>query len=211
VKTLHLSDSCTIIHGDCREALPTLTGIDAVVTDPPYGLGDLWNGGAGGTKSSWRIPAAEAKRWDMQTVKGVELLVAYPEVVIWGGNYYDLPPSRCWLIWDKKQPDSWTTGQAELAWTNLNRTTRVFRMAQCEAYGRMDKRHPAQKPIELMAWCIKWISGALVLDPFMGSGTTGIACLRTGRRFIGIEIDEHYFEIARERLQNEINQGQLEL
>jgi len=75
----------------------------------------------------------------------------------------------------------------------------------------MDKRHPAQKPIELMAWCIKWISGALVLDPFMGSGTTGIACLRTGRRFIGIEIDEHYFEIARERLQNEINQGQLEL
>ena len=198
-----------VYHGDCLAILPSLGPVDAVVTDPPYGLGDRWNGGAGGEKSSWRIPSRETKSWDMQTSKGVEELLRFGECIIWGGNYYNLPPTRCWLLWDKKQNDAWTTAQAEMAWTNLDRTVRTFRMAQGEAYGRMDKQHPAQKPYALMEWCLRWIMGQTILDPFMGSGTTGVACIRTGRRFIGIEISEDYCKIAVERMERELRQPML--
>ena len=168
---------CTLYRGDCLEILPTLGKVDAVVTDPPYGLGDKWNGGAGGNKSSWRFPPSEAKSWDMATVSGVERLSKFSQCIIWGGNYYNLPVSRCWLVWDKKQPDTWTTGQCELAWTNLDRPVRAFRMAQCELANEGVKYHPTQKPTALMQWCLKWISSETILDPFMGSGTTGVACV----------------------------------
>lgn len=184
--------------------LPHLGVFDAVVTDPPYGLGDKWNGGAGGEKSSWKIPQGQAKQWDMQPSEHLpEVLKHGRQAIIWGGNYYDLPPSRCWLIWDKKQPDTWTTGQAEMAWTNLDRTTRVFRMAQCEAHmpSQMEKKfHPAQKPLGLMKWCLKWIDAETVLDPFMGSGTTLLACKLAGIRAVGIELNEEYCEKAANRL-----------
>lgn len=201
--------TCTLYHADCMDLLPIEA--DAVVTDPPYGLGELWNGGAGGEKSSWRIPPEEAKRWDGDTVLGLpDLISAYREAIVWGGNYYNLPPSRCWLIWDKKQSDTWTTGQAELAWTNLDKPTRMFRMAQCEAHMQKQmigsKVHPAQKPIDLMRWCLKWVASQVIFDPFMGSGTTGIACIRSGRNFIGVEKDAKYFEIAVERIRRELSQ-----
>ena len=187
--------------GDCREILPTLGRVDAVVTDPPYGLGDKWNGGGGGKKSSWRFNSSEVKSWDGATVAGVtELSGKYKQIIIWGGNYYNLPISRCWLIWDKMQPDTWTTGQCEMAWTNLDRPIRAFRMAQCEQANEGRKDHPTQKPLALMAWCLKWVDG-IVLDPFMGSGTTGVACARLGRKFIGIEIHEPYFDIACRRIE----------
>ena len=191
----------TIYHGDCRDVLPGLA-FDAVLTDPPYGLGDLWNGGGGSAGSSWRFDPAEAKSWDAASVDGLVQLVssAAPEVVIWGGNYYPLPPSRGWLVWDKKQNDSFTTGQAELAWTNLNRTTRVFRFAQCELATEGPKLHPTQKPLALMRWCLKWLSGSVIVDPFAGSGTTLRAAMDIGLSAIGIEIEERYCEIAASRL-----------
>ena len=197
----------TLYCGDCLEVLPTLEAgsVDAVVTDPPYGLGDKWNGGAGGAKSSWRIPASEAKSWDMKTASGVEDLASFGECIVWGGNYYKMPPSRCWLVWDKKQPDNWTTGQCELAWTNLDRPVRAFRMAQCELANEGPKSHPTQKPLALMQWCLKWIESDAILDPFMGSGTTGVACVRLGRRFIGIELEPKYFAIAKRRIIDELN------
>ena len=196
----------TLYCGDCLEILPTLSpgSVDAVVTDPPYGLGDKWNGGAGGAKSSWRIPASEAKAWDMQTASGVEDLASFKECIVWGGNYYKMPPSRCWLVWDKKQPDTWTTGQCELAWTNFDRPVRAFRMATCEFHGIEQKKHPTQKPIALMQWCLKWVSSNEILDPFMGSGTTGVAAVRLGRKFIGIELEPKYFAIAKRRIQDEL-------
>lgn len=194
-------DGITIYHGDCREILPSLSA-EVVLTDPPYGLGDKWVGGGGEfTKTSWRFDPGEARVWD-QIVDGVEHLAAWPgAVVIWGGNNYALPASRCWFVWDKKQNDQWTTAQAELAWTNLDRPTRVFRLSQVEAHTGMNKQHPTQKPIELMRWCLSMIrhEGA-VLDPFMGSGTTLIAAKEDGRRAIGIEIEEKYCEIAVQRL-----------
>lgn len=196
--------------GDCMEILPTLEKVDAVITDPPYGLGDLWQGGGGSKRSSWKFDPNEVMGWDGETAMGVLELVDYAsEVIIWGGNYYALPPSRCWLLWDKKQNDQWTTGQAEMAWTNLARPVRVFRFAQCEQASEGEKFHPTQKPLALMAWCTKWISGRSVVDPFMGSGTTGVACAMSGRSFIGIEREPKYFEIACRRIEDAQRQEQM--
>jgi DNA modification methylase len=199
----------TLYLGDCRDLLPTLGKVDAVVTDPPYGLGDKWAGGGGGKRSSWKFDPSEAMAWDGDTAEGVvELSDAAPQVIIWGGNYYPMPPSRCWLVWDKKQNDKWTTGQAELAWTNLNRPVRVFRLAQCEQANEGPKHHPTQKPLSLMHWCLKWVDGT-ILDPFMGSGTTGVACANLGRRFIGIEREPAYFDIAVRRIAKAYEQPRL--
>lgn len=200
----------TLYLGDCREILPTLERVDAVVTDPPYGLGDKWQGGGGGKKSSWTFNPAEAMSWDGSTVEGVENLPKLSDqTIIWGGNYYALPPSRCWFVWDKKQNDQWTTGQAELAWTNIDRPVRVFRLAQCEQANEGPKFHPTQKPLSLMQWCIGWTTGETIFDPFMGSGTTGVACMKLGRKFIGIEIEPKYFDIACKRIEEAWKQPRL--
>lgn len=193
----------TLYLGDCREILPTLPKVDAVITDPPYGLGDKWKGGGGGAKSSWKFEQSEAMAWDMEVSDAVnDLPCLANEVVIWGGNYYSLPPMRCWFVWDKKQPDTWTTGQCELAWTNINKPVRAFRMAQCELANEGEKYHPTQKPLALMQWCLKWIEGQKILDPFMGSGTTGVAAVQMGRSFIGIEREPKYFDIACRRIED---------
>ena len=192
--------------GDCMDILPSLAGIEAIITDPPYGLGEKWSGGGGGKKTSWAFNPDEAKGWDGSTVDGVNRLPEFArDVIIWGGNYYPLPPQRCWLIWDKKQNDQWTTGQAEMAWTNLDRPIRVFRFAQCEQANEGPKFHPTQKPLALMKWCIKWTDAAIIADPFMGSGTTGVAAVKTGHKFIGIEAETKYFDFACRRVQGAIN------
>jgi len=196
----------TIYHGDCREILPTLGPVDLVLTDPPYGLGDKWQGGGGTAKTSWKFDPKEARAWDGSTVDAVNGLPEMAiECIVWGGNYYALPTSRCWLVWDKKQNDKWTTGQAELAWTNLDRPVRVLRMAQCEQANEGPKNHPTQKPHKLMMWCLKWSqTDGMILDPFMGSGTTLRAAKDLGRKAIGIEIEEKYCEIAAKRMAQEV-------
>ena len=139
-------DGIALYLADCREVLPHVHA-DAVVTDPPYGLGEKWNGGGGGAKSSWNFRPEEAKRWDGSTANGVESLADLArEVIIWGGNYYRLPPSRCWLLWDKKQPDTWTTGQAEMAWTNLDRPVRTFRMCHFRHLDNRSSGNGMDKP-----------------------------------------------------------------
>jgi site-specific DNA-methyltransferase (adenine-specific)/modification methylase len=200
----------TLYLGDCREIAPTLDRPSAIVTDPPYGLGDKWNGGGGSKRSSWSFNPAEAKAWDGRPCDGVlPLLQLADHVVIWGGNYYPLPPSRCWLVWDKKQNDQWTTGQAELAWTNIDKPVRVFRFAQCEQANEGRKDHPTQKPLALMMWCLKWVGEGTILDPYMGSGTTGVACIKQRRPFVGIEVDPRYFDIACRRIEEAQRQGDM--
>jgi DNA modification methylase len=181
-----------LCRGDCLEILPQLPSgsVDAVVTDPPYGIGLAGNPIRQKFKrQAWDDAPAADEAIQMCLAKATQ-------VVIWGGNYFRLPPSKGWFIWDKKQPEKFTLAMAEMAWTNMNRPAKMFRKHPAS----YEKFHPTQKPVDLMEWCISYIAGETILDPFMGSGTTGVACVKTSRKFIGIEIDEGYFNIARDRI-----------
>lgn len=193
----------TLWLGDCSEILPLIGKVDAVITDPPYGLAEKLQGGTWGKAYEGKYKDWDAAPW---TPKGDFLSMA-DHYIIWGGNYFELPPSRCWLIWDK--PDKGLTmADAELAWTNMDRNVRSFSISR-NPDGRRD--HPTQKPLALMVWCIEQVKPApqLILDPFMGSGTTGVAAIQLGRKFIGIERDERYFDIACKRIEQAVAQGQL--
>jgi site-specific DNA-methyltransferase (adenine-specific) len=194
---------CVLYHGDCLEVLPTLGAVDAVVTDPPYGIGDRMQGGTWGAALKY----ADFRRWDQSpTAELIETIQrAAPEVIIWGGNYFDLPPSRCWLAWDKINAVQ-TMADLELAWTNLDRPAKRLRLP----VGRHEWGHPTEKPLALMEWCLGFLPDAqTILDPFMGSGTTGVACVRTGRNFIGIEKEREYFDIAVKRIGDEYDKAAL--
>ncbi len=194
----NLAEGVRLICGDCREILPTLGKVDAVVTDPPYGIAHLWKGGARHGWGKARDEGVLRNEWDVSPLSGELLnliLASAKEHVIWGGNYFDLPPSRCWYVWNKPER-GFTLAEAELAWTNKDSIVRVFDAPRSEP-GRV---HPTQKPVALMSWCIEKVKGT-VLDPFMGSGTTGVACAKLGRKFIGIEIEPKYFDIACRRIQ----------
>lgn len=190
--------------GDCREILPTLGKVDAVVTDPPYGIAAKWKGGV---KHGWGKARAEAplrNDWDNapppQEVIDL-LLMTGGEQIIWGGNYFDLPPSRGWLVWNKPERN-FTLAEAELAWTNRDTVIRVFDGNRSDP----DREHPTQKPLALMSWCVERLKAETILDPFMGSGTTGVAAVKLGRRFIGIEIEPKYFDIACRRIEEATKQ-----
>jgi DNA modification methylase len=195
-----------VIHGDCLEVMRGMPDgcVDLVLTDPPYGLGNKWTGG----KSEWPLHHGQMG-WDASTPSGIPGIIRLGRhAIIWGGHLYPLPISRSWFIWDKKQNDKFTSGQAELAWTNLDIPIRTFRMSQVEAYcNSTDKKvHPTQKPINLITWCIGFAplpkENNIILDPFCGSGTTLVAAKMLGRRFIGIDIEKKYCDIAEERLRN---------
>ena len=198
----------TLYLGDCREILPTLGKVDAVVTDPPYGIAHLWKGGFS-SKHGWGKAKDESitrNEWDEKPLSGELLdliLAAGKQQIIWGGNYFDLPESRCWYVWNKPER-GFTLAEAELAWTNRDSVIRVFDGNRSEP----DRQHPTQKPVALMSWCVEKTKGE-VLDPFMGSGTTGVACANLGRKFIGIEIEPKYFDIACRRIEAAYKQPRL--
>ena len=198
----------TLYLGDCREILPTLGKVDAVVTDPPYGIAHLWKGGFS-SKHGWGKAKDESitrNEWDEKPLSGELLdliLAAGKQQIIWGGNYFDLPESRCWYVWNKPER-GFTLAEAELAWTNRDSVIRVFDGNRSEP----DRQHPTQKPVALMSWCVEKTKGE-VLDPFMGSGTTGVACANLGRKVIGIEIEPKYFDIACRRIEAAYKQPRL--
>ena len=192
---------CRLLLGDCLEIMPTLGRFDACVTDPPYGIGrdgqKRTTGGNGGRK------AYEFKGWD-QFRPEEAVFTAIQQIsddqVIWGGNYFAdiLPPRGKWLVWDKGQRINQSDG--ELAYTSKDGALRIFTQNRVALLVE-GAQHPTQKPIEIMVWSVQHVPDALtILDPFMGSGTTGVACVKLGRRFTGIEIDPDYFEIACERI-----------
>ncbi len=198
----------TLILGDCREVLPTLSGIGTVITDPPYGIAKVWKGGFSG-KHGWGKAGREAEtrnEWDgcAPDPEIIAAILAHGKShILWGGNYYDLPPSRCWLVWNKPER-GFTLAEAELAWTDLDTVVRVFDAPRSEP----DRLHPTQKPVALMAWCVQKTKGT-VLDCYMGSGTTGVACANLGRSFVGIEAHEPYFDIACRRIDAAYKQPRL--
>ena len=184
---------CTLYLGDCMEVMPTLGRVDAVVTDPPYGLGKKMQGGTWGAKDEM----SGFLQWDLEAKQewiDAILSLSVP-AIIWGGNYFNVPPSRCWLIWNKINGVP-TMADFEMAWSNIDKPAKRFNAP----VGRVEFGHPTVKPLPLIQWCLTHIKGDKVLDPFMGSGTTGVACAKTGRSFIGIEQHEPYFDIACERI-----------
>lgn len=199
-----------VITGDCLDVLPTLAAgsVDAVITDPPYGINFA------GQPTKWQRRAGhKPQTWDTIRPDISPFIELAPIVVVWGGNYFNLPTSRGWLAWHK--PDAPPSmGNVELAWTNVNRTAKCF-IHSISATNAERVGHPTQKPVALMRWVLDMVKvppGALILDPFCGSGTTGVAAVQTGRRFLGIEISEDYATIARARIAKAAEQArQLEL
>lgn len=193
---------CRLLLGDCREILPTLQRIKTCVTDPPYGIANVWKGGFGNGWGRARAASELRNSWDNEIPHDViEQIARFDEAVIWGGNYFDLPPSRCWLVWNKPER-GFSLAEAELAWTNIDAVVRV-----CDApRSDVGREHPTQKSLKVMQWSVEKTKGQTILDPFMGSGTTGVACIKLGRKFIGIEIEPKYFDIACKRIRDAYNQ-----
>ncbi len=204
--------NATLYLGDCMEVLPTLGKVDAVITDPPYGINE------NSKKVASRVNAAAAKDygdfdWDKKP-PAAELIQAIRDKgefqAFFGGNYFALPPTSCWLVWDKL--NSGDFADCELAWTNWPKAVRrlQWRWNGMIRQGNEERYHPTQKPLEVMKWVIELCPKAqTILDPFMGSGTTGVAAIQLGRSFIGIEREPKYFDIACKRIEQAVAQGQL--
>jgi len=206
----------TLYLGDAREIVPTLEGIDACVADPPYGMD--WN------TDSTRFTGGKTPGINRERIVGdneafdpaVVLSLGVP-TVLWGYNHYAarLPVGRT-LIWLKQNPVSYGAflSDAELAWASGGNGVWAFyrprSIATAVQEGGGCVAHPTQKPVALMEWCLGFVPNArTILDPFMGSGTTGVACARLGRSFIGIEIEPRYFDIACRRIEAEYRQPRM--
>ena len=196
----------TLYLGDCRDILPTLPKVDAVVTDPPYGIG------AGKMPlGKWRTSRMEKLEWDSEAPDLTGLLALAIPMMVFGGNYFDLPPARCFLIWNKGRGFKGRDfAECELVWTNLDAVARELTHDPLARGDYRDKEHPTQKPVPVMRWCLGFLPDAqAILDPFMGSGTTGVAAVQMGRDFIGIEREPKYFDIACKRIEDAQRQKDL--
>lgn len=202
--------NATLYLGDCREILPTLPKVDAVITDPPYGInkdGQKKTTGGHGGRKGYEFLGWDGGRPDAEVFRLI--LAAGEKHVIWGGNYFAdlLPATGKWLVWDKGQRINQSDG--ELAWTHESGALRICTMNRVELMTD-GAEHPTQKPVRLMEWCFGQIKATgTILDPFMGSGTTGVACMNLGRSFIGIEREPRYFDIACRRIEDAQRQGRL--
>lgn len=219
MKPYYEENGIVIYNADCREVLPLLEPVDLVLTDPPYGINVAAKPNVGGTIRIKRggfgdsapsvFPVSD---WDKQPPDAATfdlIRKCSGRQIIWGGNYFPLPPMRGWLVWDKDNADT-NFADCELAWTNLDMTVRKLRwrwngLLQ-EDMKRKEKRvHHAQKPLALMKWCLGFAPTAkTICDPYLGSGTTLRAAKDLGLRAIGIEISEAYCEIAANRLRQEV-------
>jgi site-specific DNA-methyltransferase (adenine-specific) len=215
--------SARLACGDCRDILPTLGKVDAVVTDPPYGIGyvprDTSKEKRGGNGTAYGCVGL----LEDQAAGDIRFLLDFPFAIVWGGNYFadQLPPVASWLIWDKKGGNPQFHGQltfadCEIAWCSDGKPARIFQhiwsgLVRQGEEANKPRVHPTQKPIALMRWCLFRCpkDAQTILDPFMGSGTTGVAAVQMGRRFIGIEREPKYFDIACKRIEDAQRQGDM--
>lgn len=202
-----------IYHGDCREILPTLPKVDLVLTDPPYGMKNNVDSRrfSGGKKESIKRRGNKRGRF-LEMIVGDDkpfdpsLFLKFKKVILWGSNHYAQKlPVGSTLVWIKKTEKAYGTflSDAEIAWESGGCGVYCFRDLSMKAEERQ-RKHPNQKPLPLMRWCINRMGDGVILDPFMGSGTTLRAAKDLGRKSIGIEIEEKYCEIAAKRLEQEV-------
>ena len=206
-----------LILGDCLAVMPTLGPVDAVVTDPPYGI--FKKTGTDGKmfgKETIYSTDDKAAGWDVKpSLEVFAAIMTTKKYVVWGGNYFAdiMGASPGVMIWHKKTGNN-SYADCEIAWTNATGTTRIFEHQWCGAFKDSERGqravHPTQKPVALMQWCLGFLPDAkTILDPFMGSGTTLVACQKLGRHGIGIEIDPDYFDIACKRVEEAARQPDL--
>ena len=205
-------DGITIYHGDCREIAPLLECFDLLMTDPPYGLNmankGWWNGGDKRGVGKARPRKYADSEWDAETVDAATMDMVRGKAakqVIWGGNYYQLPPCIGPLVWDKENTGNFADG--EMAWNNLGIALRIKRHLWNGMLrkGGEDRHHPTQKPLEVIQWAIQQAGDVeTILDPWAGSGTTGHAAKNLGKRCVMIEREERYCEIAALRLSQDV-------
>jgi len=200
--------------GDCLEVMRSMAdkSVDAVITDPPYGI-KRFQKGFGYTRFKGYGAEKLGLTWDKKPEQANfdEMFRVANTHVIWGANNFNLPTSECFLVWNKKQTVP-NFASAELAFCDAKGVTAKIFDYSIHKHNHTEKFHPTQKPLDLMIWCIELTTheGDTILDPFMGSGTTGVACVQTGRNFIGIEIDPTYFAIAERRIAEAQLQPRLE-
>lgn len=204
---------CTLYLGDCREVLPTLGKVDAVIADPPYGINYSTKQQRKPGATQFDIIEGDEKEFDLSVV----FAMTCPKIIFGANNFSrQLPHRGRWICWDKRcgigGADKMLGSPFELAWedrnTGYDRMVRIMHGGVVNADGRQINRvHPTQKPIALMLSCLGFLKDAdLILDPFMGSGTTGVACVKLGRKFIGIELEPKYFDIACRRIEQAYKQ-----
>ena len=197
-RTEHLAEGVTLYCGDMLEILPTLGEFDACITDPPYGIGISGNPvRQAHAKMDWDNSAPSPEAFAIMREKAKHL-------IIWGGNYFALPPMQGFFVWDKVQPEDFSLAMCEQAWTNIKKPAKLFKRRVVS----FSKEHPTQKPLELMEWCVEQLPADVgsILAPYMGSGTTGVAAVKRGKAFYGIEREPAYFDIACRRISDSLKQ-----
>jgi len=206
--------NCTLYQGDCRDVMPTLGTFDCLLTDPPYGIAKKLQGGQKNAPNFKKLLTEKINDWDLTTQqKLVNVAIDKCDIsIVWGGNYYSFPPSRMYLVWDKGNTMRGRSfAECEMAWVSMDGNARVFTYAPPVFTGQEPQKvHPTQKPIALMKWCLSFVPAAeTILDPFMGSGTTAVACVAAGKSFTGIELDATYFDHACRRVEDAYRQADL--
>lgn len=208
-----IAEGITLYLGDCREILPGLGRLDAIVTDPPYGIGEnnrknlsRARGGRAIDYGDFDWDKAPPPSWLIDLMRDISKWQ-----IIFGGNFFTLPPSSCWLVWDKK--NSGDFADCELAWTNMPKAVRRIEWLWNGMIrkGSDVREHPTQKPLGVMAWALDQLPAdvGLICDPFMGSGTTGVAAIQKGLQFVGIEREVAYYDAACRRLQEALRAPKL--
>ena len=193
-----------VYNTDCLDYMRGLPDgyFDLAICDPPYGLDKSSTHGRGKLRDRI-LNTGHIQQWDVRPSQEYfdELRRVSKQQVIWGGNYFDLPPCRCFVVWDKQQP--WENfSQAEFAWTSFDKPAKLVTIPKS---GREQKIHPTQKPVELYAYILRTfaVGGGKILDTHLGSGSSRIAAYKMGYDFVGCEINTTYYELQEERFRRE--------
>jgi site-specific DNA-methyltransferase (adenine-specific) len=195
-----------LYHMDCMEAMKQIPDkyFELAIVDPPYGIGNKFKGGNTGKMNFNEIVD---KNWDLVPNKEYfeELKRVSQNQIIWGGNYFDLNPTRCFIIWDKLISEDFSLAMAELAWTSFDKLTKIVRLPTPKTDNKI---HPTQKPIQLYEWVLNRYAnqGDKILDTHVGSASSLIACYNLGFDYMGFELDEDYYKAACKRLEARKNQ-----
>lgn len=217
VNNLENMSKINLTNEDCMDLMKRYPDnyFDLAITDPPYGL-DLanMNMGAGKSKKCSKIKNRKwkPKNWDQNTPTKEyfdELFRVSKNQMIWGGNYFDLPPCKFYIIWDKKIPEGLSFADCEMCWTSFDKAPRIFRYSAYK--DKKEKQHPTQKPIKLYEWLLTHYAkeGNKILDTHLGSGSIAIACNRLKYELTACELDTEYFEASVKRYKEQTAQIQL--